>query len=797
MASLFQRELLDGEDSLFGSPPPSPGRSPLPTLALPGSTCSGIGLSATQNVGTIALPGSHHFSELPLNPLALPSSLQQAPRPPAHSNVSQRPVYNHVFHAAAGSTSSSPASSRSSSQGPPLRSKKKVMKAKSTTLRPPGPEIALPDPSTPPPAHFLRNQTALLGMAGLVGGIKPSNLSMPRHMRGATSSNPIVIEDADDTPTLGRTSGFRQPYQQAIDPALLPAPSNQDIVSMLIRQKNIFPVLESILKLIAAGSQDQPQGFRRRTTSQQPREQTPVSHPVKKRKLNRVPAGATDWDVPYPFEQGEGPDAYQSTWERERGKQLISQLISLIKTAARKAATKKYLKSQETTKRGSAETGEKRLAATYPERSDGSEEVRVHGYYKPETAVYGLDQRATTQQSEVLIDASNGRKETQSAAVGVTQLSRPLTLPETQPQTPFDQFISSLLAASTSQVSSSHVSPISTNAPPDLPLEASGNTESLTVQSRNEGDDQVLFDSWMNALQTLPVPSGGFSQSQHPSSSDGPPLHSSDDFGFFDPTIPCFDWNGTFEEGSLSSIMKGIGSSGMSINDNVGQPTVFADILHSAEQDCLIDPELLAVSKPNNEQRSEESLQVSLAPSPIPSMSSPGDSDPKTPTSSGWDITLPGIYVDGSAMLEDSLRLNEAYQGRQGMLQRAFGNNHRDHFRELPDNNESNVSGDLTFFNGAVGVDKGKGREVVPSAVALSSSTVFDAQEAAFRALLAEQGSEPYLQVPSSSQASKEEVLRRGHERKRRLEEELQRVRLQLWETTVEQAALSHLAVNT
>jgi hypothetical protein len=553
----------------------------------------------------------------------------------------------------------------------------KTKSKESATLRLPGPEIALPDPSAPPPAHFLRNQTALLGMAGLVGGIKPSNLSMLRHTRGATSSNPIVIEDEDDTPTIGRTSGFRQPYQQAIDPALLPAPSNQDIVSMLIRQKNIFPVLENILRLIAAGStpqpslsQDQPQGFQRCSTSQQSREQTPASYPVKKRKLNRVPAGATDWDVPYPFERGEGPDAYHSTWERERGKQLVSQLVSLIKTAARKAATKKYLNSQETTKRGLAETGEKRLAETYPGRSEGSEEVRVHGYYKPETAVYGLSQRATTQQgSEVLTDASNGRKGAQSAAVGVTQLSRPLT--ETQPQTPFDQLISSLLAASPDQAWSSHVSPISTNAPPDLPLGAGGNTESWAVQSGNEGDDQVLFDSWMNALQALPVPSEGFSQPQQPSSSDGPPLHSSDDFGFFDPTLPCFDLEGTFEGGSLSSVMKGTGSSGMSINDNIGQPTVFADMSHSAELNYLIDHELLAVSKPNNEQRSEDSLPAS---SPIPSMSSFGDSDPKTPTSSGWDIALPGVYVDGSAMLEDSLRLNvnDGSRGRQGMLQRAF-----------------------------------------------------------------------------------------------------------------------------
>ncbi|KZV87181.1 glycoside hydrolase family 5 protein [Exidia glandulosa HHB12029] len=53
----------DDVDSLFGSRPPSPfaaygqGRSPAPTLALPGSSTT-----STQNVGTIALPGLHGSS---------------------------------------------------------------------------------------------------------------------------------------------------------------------------------------------------------------------------------------------------------------------------------------------------------------------------------------------------------------------------------------------------------------------------------------------------------------------------------------------------------------------------------------------------------------------------------------------------------------------------------------------------------------------------------------------------------------------------------------------------------------
>ncbi|KAI9512109.1 hypothetical protein F5148DRAFT_971297, partial [Russula earlei] len=61
------------------------------------------------------------------------------------------------------------------------------------------------------------------------------------------------------------------------------------------------------------------------------------------RRLNSVPAGAADWDVPYPFQQGEGPSQYRLHWEKERLKQLLSQLAVLIKCAKRSAAARTYL----------------------------------------------------------------------------------------------------------------------------------------------------------------------------------------------------------------------------------------------------------------------------------------------------------------------------------------------------------------------------------------------------------------------------------------------------------------------
>ncbi|KAF8442353.1 hypothetical protein L210DRAFT_3342551, partial [Boletus edulis BED1] len=58
------------------------------------------------------------------------------------------------------------------------------------------------------------------------------------------------------------------------------------------------------------------------------------------RKLKHVPAGAVDWDIPFPFAPGEGPEAYRDTWARDRTKQLATQLLKLVKNAAKRAAIK-------------------------------------------------------------------------------------------------------------------------------------------------------------------------------------------------------------------------------------------------------------------------------------------------------------------------------------------------------------------------------------------------------------------------------------------------------------------------
>jgi hypothetical protein len=313
----------DDDGSLFGSPPPSPIRGRSPKLALP------AGPGSAENVGTIALPGSHYCSELAIDPAVL---VLNSPSPPRNSDSPSTTTWSTQ------STLRSPSHNLVSSRGsskPPGNSQNG--KGRSTTPRLPPPTIHFPDPDEPLPPNFLRSQQALLGHAGLIGGLEPSTLST-RYHRGDSSQNPIIVEDELDPPLMGKKS-------TSLNPSSLPSPSNEEVVSSLVKQRNIFPVLESLLRLLSgtgvgASRVSTPSGHSDSSNLGSSQERAP---PPKRRRLNSVPAGAADWDVPYPFQQGEGPSHYHLHWEKERLKQLFSQLTVLIKGAKRSAAVRAYL----------------------------------------------------------------------------------------------------------------------------------------------------------------------------------------------------------------------------------------------------------------------------------------------------------------------------------------------------------------------------------------------------------------------------------------------------------------------
>src|SRR6267142_2722982 len=133
----------EDDGSLFGSPPPSPARGRSPQLALP------AGPGSAENVGTIALPGSHPCSELAIDPAVLllnrplPTRKPDTPTPtplttttpiPTSTTNPLRPL----------STSSSSSQTHSISRRPsraPRNSKNG--KERSTTPHPP-PPISFP-----------------------------------------------------------------------------------------------------------------------------------------------------------------------------------------------------------------------------------------------------------------------------------------------------------------------------------------------------------------------------------------------------------------------------------------------------------------------------------------------------------------------------------------------------------------------------------------------------------------------------------------------------------------------------
>ena len=684
----------EDQDSLFGSPPPSP-RTPWAALSLPSaSICDNerrLSTSTdTQNVGTIALPGSHPYSELPLNPLALSLNHTTVHRPPAQSQEQPTTTASQNIQPWQPPPAQNKGSKNSRSSHSPISSV------------PPSrdPEFSLPDPTAPPPTHFLRNQQNLLGKAGLVAGVKPSAIT---HIRGATSFNPIVIDD-EDTPILGRRSQSRDSYRH-IDPSLMAAPTNEDIVSVLIAQKDIFPVLDGILGIIGKGA-TRPTP----TTSFRSWNDSSKHPPIKRRRLNRVPAGATDWDVPYPFQEGEGPDEYHKTWERKRAKDLVAQLVKLIKLAARKAAVKNHLRKEEARQ-----------------------------------AIW-----------EKLME------------------SEPLKLePQNQPPPPsqvsFDSIISSLVAAQSSHTSSQA-------SMPDLGdvintvgnnLDNTGESSSASSSTANAVPDdlEALISSMLNSLPqdqgigTTPVPSSSSSSSQQ----------------------------------QLSSLIG----------------------------DEAIDPALLALSV---QPVSDENLSMSQAVSPVPSMSSSGGAGPMTPTSSAWD---PDIFMGfGQGVFRPTLWNDVFSQGAyQGSITEGGGWDEvgqiTGDFLSVGMTEEGNMTPPMV---GKEDEGRGKGREVLrtnPLGFSLADATIIPAQNPCDTTLMGmpqssddivlppdeqpeQQHSTPVPAPPAPprpkntttttfSQSRKEDILRHAREKQRQVREELDRVKTQLWETTIEQAALVHL----
>lgn len=669
-----QHDDLD-TDSLFGSPPPSPrrtGRSPSP-LALPS------GQDTVQNVGTLALPGSHLCSELSeLPPAPMPVPLPSLPQLRNGPRQFSQPVITTAQSCRQPRSATMPPRTATPLARPvPTARKPKRASRRSTPAseaRPTPPPITLPSPTEPPPANFLRNQQALLGVAGLVGGVNPATLSVQRHTRGESPSNPIVVEDEHDTPRIGR----RPVQNPALVGAQLPVPSTQEILATLLKQKNLYPVVDALLRLVAtssgtpvpvpplvppllpstsststAGSSQVPAYPPTYQYSYYPYQYpypyyysypypyaTPYYHAAsfassspdggpqaKKRKLSAVPAGAADWDVPYPFAAGQGPPGYHSNWGRQRQQQLLEDLVGLIQSAAKKAAAKKAVgvPNEEGGVKpsiGSVEYYRERVLRHYRPQPGGEE---ARGLQVTSTPVLTAMPAAPSQQVTPSVTTEPQLRSQASPEEPATSMDsmEPTTVPEPIISDPSTQPATEAPRAMEGSMSSTQQSPTFPESPaPDAPA-----SQDLTTSNIDEL--LALFNDISASELDALFASADMSGTSTPTGS------SSTMFDF-----PADRDESTAGSDDSNHSKNTVPSTSDASSGSILEPSIDPSIFALDPSLLAIDPALLAISFPAATSSTTASGDSQLVPGSSQSASGMGTGAPPTPTLANSPVSL-------------------------------------------------------------------------------------------------------------------------------------------------------------
>ncbi len=658
---------------------------------------------------------------------------------------------------------------------------------------------------------------------------------------------------------------------------------------MLIKQKDIFPVLQSILKLLVPG-----------VLSGKPTMSTAVSGsgswmsrpdqdrlspqpPAKKRKLTRVPAGAADWDVPYPFQEGEGPTAYKQTWVKERGRQLISQLIGLVKIAARKAAAKKHLVELQQKRQGSSEAQEKEKQG---QSSPWHEGGRGANHYRNESGKPNLvtttphqrcQQPSQKTEPQVPVTPNFGNLNTDPsglAAEGSISTSA----------ASFSDFFSALLAASDASDATSSYSPppIHPSCDHPTPPPTASNPLPLFDLSSTPGGDtsQSVVDSWMDFFQfqvdshssesvslesllgldsslignlsSFASPSSGdlssFSTTPNPDAQQGqnfPPFDfaqlgdlapvttscgsSSSGLGSFPPStidmpVPM---DFTFDLPTTVSDCQAHTSTSEENLMDVDQPLLpFTSYIPptpvptpaaNVDFNSLIDPQLLALSLPDHNTPTAMSPQPSSSsisqlqggqktapndagtcspsaflPSPISSL------DPATPSSAGWDMSMPDVIAtesdrDQGMWWTQFLALDvKSDAGRLGGVELSRMSHGSLGHKSVGDVGGAHMSASATSI-AEVAISPAPTRENLRSntqSLAVAQATPGPSQPSGVFQVLRVTDLQPTTSAPK---LKKSEVLKRAEEKRKELKAQLDQAKTKLWEATIEHGALLHL----
>ena len=300
-------------DSLFGSPPPSPARGRSPSLALPEHPDTQP--SVAQNVGTIALPGSHdRSSEPPVIDPALPSGNTNVPR--------LRP--------------------------PALPAPARVPPASRPTRAPSRPARVPSRRPEPAPSHTAHTDRTLRDLVGLIShfepvatapATRPPPIAVPpqsnEHPPGS-SQNPILIDAPGPTDAVNSALvalACTAASALKLPPAHHDVPLSQPIVNNVLyyikHDPALIPTLQATHDYLASVPTQPLRSFSHVTTNQ--------PNPKKKRRRKyegpQIPAGAGHWDVPFPFAPGQGPNDYPSQWHLGRGRRVLGDLLGLFERA--------------------------------------------------------------------------------------------------------------------------------------------------------------------------------------------------------------------------------------------------------------------------------------------------------------------------------------------------------------------------------------------------------------------------------------------------------------------------------
>ncbi|KAF7330540.1 hypothetical protein MVEN_02493700 [Mycena venus] len=576
-----------------------------------------------------------------------------------------------------------------------------------------------------------------------------------------TSSNPIFVEDEPQPPAKSRP---KRTMLSDVDVSSLPPPSNEDIVSTLIKERDIFPLLENILKFIAVT----PPRASSETPSAESRSQTPngeLRAAKKRRKLRDVPAGAALWDVPFPFDEGEGPKTYRSDWEKDRGKRLIAELVNLIKGAAKKAALQNH--------------EEKRKTPTEAQLASLSK------YYRVDTLFYGNSSTPKSSETEVLADASNGRRPSVAPYFNssppppsppVPSSSSVPSDPSSGPSdssfnsAPFDQLITSLLSVSSTEQLSSNAS--------------SGSFNNFFDSSAPL--DTGLFNSWMDILQAFPMPAEGFT-----------PDFKTEDL-HIDPRQTFLTVSNSIPQDTPSPAM----SSSFDFSSDFTQafPEAFTasanqDFYPAPLDDLMTDPALMGLPAssthpssidPSSMSNFSDSGCPSLIGSPIPSVSSYSFGGPMTPTESGWngDASI-GIFSPGEGERVDTPGV-EPQPDVPSQVAGTSNGKKRD-FGEMAGwtNAEKEALSFLEVLSKSKSELKGKGKaraeEDREDGGAAGKDTAEDDKFSKLRTL------------PIVGSLARADVLNSAKQRREQLAAQITKTRVALWETTIEGGVLAGL----